>query len=221
MTIAQIMLVDDHPLLRKGLAQLISLEDQLNVASEASSGEEALSLVLTSNIKPDLILLDLDMKGMNGLETLCAFREANVNSKIVIFSVSDNEADVLQALKFGADGYLLKDSEPEDVIQHIAKAIKGELVLSPPLAQIVARSVQQHTTAPSKIGQLTRREIEILRHLAKGKSNKVIAKALGITEATVKVHIKNLLKKLSLRTRVEAAIWALENKVVSNSLFKD
>jgi len=213
MNVAKIMLVDDHPLLRKGLAQLISLEDHLQVICEASSGEEALSLVNDPSCQPDLILLDLDMKGMNGLDTLSALRQANIQCKVVMFTVSDNETDVLQALKFGADGYLLKDSEPEDVISNISKAINGELVLSAPLSQIVARSLQQRPTAASAIGKLTKRETQILRHIALGKSNKVIGRELDIAEATVKVHIKNLLKKLGLRTRVEAAIWAVENKL--------
>jgi len=205
------MLVDDHPLLRKGLAQLISLEDKLEVKCEASSGEEAIALATTCS--PDLILLDLDMKGMNGLDTLHQLRQAKITSKIVMFTVSDNETDVLQALKFGADGYLLKDSEPEEVIDKISKAIEGELVLSAPLTQIVARSIQQSSSTPSIFEKLTKREVEILRHITRGDSNKVIGKVLGITEATVKVHIKNLLKKLSLRTRVEAAVWAVRNKV--------
>lgn len=205
------MLVDDHPLLRKGLAQLISLEDHLTVSCEASSGEEALSLAATC--LPDLILIDLNMKGMNGLDTLRCLRQAKITSKIVMFTVSDNETDVLQALKFGADGYLLKDSEPEEVIEKISKAIDGELVLSAPLTQIIARSIQQSSSTSSIFEKLTKREVEILRHITRGDSNKVIGKALGITEATVKVHIKNLLKKLSLRTRVEAAVWAVRNKI--------
>jgi len=213
MSVANIMLVDDHPLLRKGLAQLISLENHLQVSCEASSGEEALSLISSTDCPPDLILLDLDMKGMNGLETLNALRQANIQCKIVMFTVSDHETDVLQALKFGADGYLLKDSEPEEVISNISKAINGELVLSAPLSQIVARSLQQRPSTASAIEKLTKREVEILRHIAQGESNKVIARKLNIAEATVKVHIKNLLKKLSLRTRVEAAIWAVENKL--------
>ena len=213
MNVANIMLVDDHPLLRKGLAQLISLEDHLQVTCEASSGEEALSVLNERHCQPDLILLDLDMKGMNGLDTLSALRQANIHCKVVMFTVSDSETDVLQALKLGADGYLLKDSEPEEVISNISKAINGELVLSAPLSQIVARSLQQQPTVASAIEKLTKREIEIIRHIAQGESNKVIARELNIAEATVKVHIKNLLKKLSLRTRVEAAIWAVENKL--------
>jgi len=211
MQTASIMLVDDHPLLRKGLAQLISLEDHLEVVCEASSGEEAISLA--PNCLPNLILLDLDMKGINGLDTLRALRQKNIKSKIVMFTVSDNETDVLQALKFGADGYLLKDAEPEETIEQICKAINGELVLSTSLTQIVAKSLRQSDNSISLFEKLTKREVEILRHITRGNSNKVIGNSLGITEATVKVHIKNLLKKLSLRTRVEAAVWAVENKI--------
>ncbi len=211
MKIATIMLVDDHPLLRKGLAQLISLEEHLEVICETNSGEKAIPLALAN--KPDLILLDLNMKGMNGLDTLRAFKEAKIKSKIIMFTVSDNETDLLQALKFGVDGYLLKDSEPEEIIEQISKAVKGELVLSAPLTQIVARSLQPSSGASSLIEKLTKRELEILKQIAHGDSNKVIGNNLGITEATVKVHVKSLLKKLSLRTRVEAAVWAVESKI--------
>ena len=150
---------------------------------------------------------------MNGLDTLRGLRQAKIRSKIVMFTVSDNETDVLQALKFGADGYLLKDSEPEEIIEKISKAIDGELVLSDPLTQTIARSIQQSSSTSSIFEKLTKREVEILRHITRGDSNKVIGNVLGITEATVKVHIKNLLKKLSLRTRVEAAVWAVRNKI--------
>jgi len=207
---ATLILVDDHPMLRKGVAQLISLEDNLDVVAEASSGEEAISL--TVKYQPDLILLDLNMKGLSGIDTLIALKRAEVSAKVIIFSVSDNKTDVVQALKFGADGYLLKDSEPEELIEKINKALSGELVLSEPLAQIVARSLQSGNDA-NPIDKLTQREFEILRSIAGGNSNKVIAKKLGITEGTVKVHVKNMLRKLGLKTRVEAAVWAVERNI--------
>ncbi len=205
---SKIMLVDDHPMLRKGVAQLITLEDNLEVVAEANNGEEAITLAIQSH--PDLILLDLNMKGLSGIDTLNALKRAGVTSKVVIFSVSDNETDVLQALKFGANGYLLKDSEPEELIEKINLAIKGELVISSPLTQILVRSLQSDA---NPIEKLTLREIEIIKQIASGKSNKVIANTLGITEGTVKVHVKNMLKKLKLKTRVEAAVWAVENKI--------
>ncbi len=208
---SNILLVDDHPMLRKGLAQLISLEDNLTVIGEANSGEEAITLAI--KLQPDLTLLDLNMKGLSGIDTLNALKRADVGGKVVIFSVSDSENDVLQALKFNADGYLLKDSEPEELIEKINLAIAGELVISSPLTQILARSLRPSTTKKASIESLTSRELENLKLIASGKSNKNIAHKLGITEATVKVHVKNLLKKLGLKSRVEAAIWAVENNI--------
>jgi two-component system nitrate/nitrite response regulator NarL len=209
----QILLVDDHPMLRKGVAQLISLEENLTVSAEASSGEEAIALAIKNPV--DLILLDLNMKGLSGIDTLSALKRADVQSKIVIFSVSDNEADVLQALKFNADGYLLKDSEPEELIAKINLALKGEFVISEPLTQILVRSLRSKPQKNSLLESLTQRELENLKLIANGKSNKDIANKLGITEATVKVHVKNLLKKLSLKSRVEAALWAVEHKIIN------
>jgi two-component system, NarL family, nitrate/nitrite response regulator NarL len=210
MTKSSILLVDDHPMLRNGVAQLISLEDNLEVVAQANTGEEAISEAL--KFDPDLILLDLNMKGMSGIDTLIALKRAEVSAKVVIFSVSDNKTDVVQSLKFGADGYLLKDSEPEELINKVNKALQGEMVLSDPLTQIVARSLQANSNA-NPIESLTQREFEILRSIAAGNSNKVIAKNLGITEGTVKVHVKNMLRKLGLKTRVEAAVWAVEQNV--------
>jgi len=208
---ASILLVDDHPMLRKGVAQLISLEDNLVVVAEASSGDEAISFAIKHT--PDLILLDLNMKGLSGIDTLIALKRAEVTSKIVIFSVSDSESDVLQAIKFAADGYLLKDSEPEELIEKINHAIAGEFVISSPLTQILARSLRPASKNSSPLKSLTQRELENLKLIAAGKSNKDIASKLGITEATVKVHVKNLLKKLGLKSRVEAAVWAIEHKI--------
>ncbi len=205
-----IILVDDHPMLRKGVAQLISLENTLEVVAEANTGEEGIALAI--QYKPDLILLDLNMKGLSGIDTLHALKQADIDSKVVMFTVSDNEVDVLQALKYGADGYLLKDSEPEELIEKIHQALSGEMIISSPLTQILVRSLQ-NPEKKSPIDKLTLREVEILKHIAEGKSNKAIAISLNITEGTVKVHVKNMLKKLSLKTRVEAAVWAVEQKI--------
>ncbi len=207
----QILLVDDHPMLRKGVAQLLELEDNLNVIAEASNGEEAIRLSL--EFQPDIILLDLNMKGMSGIETLSALKRSGVTAKIIIFSVSDNESDVLQAIKYGASGYLLKDEEPEAFIKNINKAVEGDIVLSLPLTQILVRAMQTSDKNENRLSLLTPREMDILKALAKGMSNKLIAIELSITESTVKVHVKNLLKKLKLKTRVEAAVWAVENKI--------
>lgn len=209
---SRILLVDDHPLLRKGVAQLINMEPDLSVIAEASNGEQAIQEAIRH--QPDLILLDLNMKGMNGIDTLQALKKADVTSNIVVFTVSDSEEDVTRALKFGADGYILKDSEPEVLLEFIRRAARGEMVLSQQLTQILA-SALKNESSPEKtmLNQLTDRELEILKLISLGDSNKIIARKLDITEGTVKVHVKHLLRKMGLKSRVEAAVWAVEYQV--------
>lgn len=208
---ASVMLVDDHPLLRKGLRQLISLSDHLEVVAEASSGAEALQL--GTELDPDLILLDLNMQHMNGLETLSKLRDQGVTSRIVMLTVSDADEDVLEAISRGADGYLLKDMEPEQLLEQIERALEGKMVLSEAVTQVLAQAIRKpKKNATAELDNLTVREREILELIAKGMSNKVIARELDISDGTVKVHVKNLLKKLGLRSRVEAAVWMINQK---------
>lgn len=209
--IASIMLVDDHPLLRKGLHQLINMIPDTEVVAEAGSGEEALRLGV--DLDPDLILLDLNMQHMNGLETLSNLRKAGVTSRIVMLTVSDAEEDVLEAITRGADGYLLKDMEPEELRVQIQSALQGKMVMSEAATKVLATAIRkpQVSTSPSASG-LTGREREILELIAKGMSNKLIARELGLSDGTVKVHVKHLLKKLGLRSRVEAAVWMANKK---------
>lgn len=214
---ASIMLVDDHPLLRKGLQQLIDLSDDLRIVAQAGSGEEALQL--GTELDPDLILLDLNMQGMDGMETLKRLREQGVNSRIVMLTVSDSDEDVLEAISRGADGYLLKDMEPEELLEQIEKALSGKMVLSESVTRVLANAIRQPTHQPrqdaGKLDGLTGREREILNLIAKGLSNKLIARELDISDGTVKVHVKHLLKKLGLRSRVEAAVWMINHHKAS------
>lgn len=206
-----VLLVDDHPLLRKGVRQLLELEDDIEVIGEAANGAEA--VLQAVDLEPDLILLDLSMKGMDGIETLIALRDASVDSRIVVFTVSDERSDVVSALKSGADGYLLKDTEPEELVDSIRLACSGKLVLSDQLAEVLALAFRDGKKSPGPdLDSLTRRELQILRYVAEGLSNKLIGRKLDIAESTVKVHVKHLLKKLGLRSRVEAAIWMVEQK---------
>jgi two-component system nitrate/nitrite response regulator NarL len=208
-----IVLVDDHPMMRKGIRQLIEIQDGLEVVAEAGSGEEALEMAHQHN--PDVILMDLNMKGMDGIQTVAALRQKGINACILMITVSDNDSDVIAALRAGADGYLLKDVEPEELLQAIVSAERGQLKLSPQLTQALARNIRQQTnTAAAAVSQLTGRELEILGLIAAGSANKHIARDLGISEATVKVHVKHLLKKLNFRSRVEAAVWAVSNHIV-------
>lgn len=201
-----IMMVDDHPLLRKGLRQLLDFEDELQVIAEASSGAEALKLAEEHD--PDLITLDLNMQGMDGLETLRALRTQGVSARILMLTVSDNDEDVLEAIRSGADGYLLKDMEPDDLIDKIKEATLGKMVMSEKLTEILATALRKPDKKGTNVlSSLTSRELEILKLIAKGLSNKLIARELDISDGTVKVHVKHLLKKLNLKSRVEAAVW--------------
>ena len=205
-TKSTVLLVDDHPLLRKGVSQLLELEDDIEVIGEASSGKDAICQAL--ELAPDLILLDLSMKGMDGIETLGALRDAGVDSRIVVFTVSDDRIDVVSALKSGADGYLLKDTEPEELVDSIRRACSGKIVLSEQLAEVLAMSLRNGRKQQGPdLTSLTRRELQIVKYIAEGLSNKLIGRKLDIAESTVKVHVKHLLKKLGLRSRVEAAVW--------------
>jgi two-component system nitrate/nitrite response regulator NarL len=206
----RIVIVDDHPLMRRGMRQLIEMQEGLEVVAEASSGEEALAMVEAH--EPDMILMDLNMKGMDGIQTTEALRSRGVASCIVMVTVSDNDSDVIAALRAGADGYLLKDLEPEDLLDALLQAERGQLVLSPQLTRILASTLREEKPDRKKLtAQLTGRERQILGMIATGSTNKLIARELGIADATVKVHVKNLLKKLKLRSRVEAAVWAVSN----------
>ncbi|SFM69286.1 two-component system response regulator NarL [Marinobacter zhejiangensis] len=207
---ASILLIDDHPLLRQGIKQLVELEDDMQIAGEASNALDGIALAL--DLEPDLILLDLNMPEINGIETLKRLRAENVSSRIVIFTVSDHEDDVVAALRAGADGYLLKDMEPEDLVPQLRQAATGRMAISDRLTALLAQALrdQKPETEKADYNSLTPREKDILKLIADGLSNKMIGRRLDISDGTVKVHVKHLLKKLKLRSRVEVAVWAVE-----------
>lgn len=158
---ATILLIDDHPMLRTGVKQLISMAPDIQVIGEASNGAQGIELA--ESLDPDLILLDLNMPGMNGLETLDKLREKSLSGRVVVFSVSNHEEDVVTALKRGADGYLLKDMEPEDLLKALQQAAAGEMVLSEALTPVLAASLRANrATSDRDISQLTPRERDIL-----------------------------------------------------------
>jgi two-component system nitrate/nitrite response regulator NarL len=194
-------------MMRRGIRQLIELESDLCVVGEANNGEEAIALV--AQLNPELVLLDNNMPQLNGVETLKRLREQHYDGKVLLFTVSDAEHDVRDAMRFGADGYLLKDMEPELLIIRLREALQGALVVSPALTTVLAQALRAPQGASSL--DLTDRERQVLKMIAGGLSNKMIGNKLGITEGTVKVHVKNLLHKLGLRSRVEAAVWSMEH----------
>src|SRR3990167_6186873 len=204
----RILIIDDHPLFRKGVAQLIAMAPHLEVVGEVSNGEQGVAIAKA--LEPDLVLLDLHMTGMGGIETLRAIRDADLDCRVVILTVSDSADDLVAAIRSGADGYLLKDMEPEDLLKAIDEALNGRTVIGERLNGLLARAIREEATAKQRdTATLTDREKEILQGLAQGLSNKLVARNLDITEATVKVHVKNLLKKLGFHSRLEAAVWAV------------
>ncbi|MEI6897347.1 MAG: two-component system response regulator NarL [Psychromonas sp.] len=203
----RVMIVDDHPLMRKGIQQLLSINPKFHVVAEATNGIEAVSYA--KKVYPDLILLDYNMQGISGLETLKALRKDNCIAKIIILTVSDNKQDVIAMINQGADGYLLKDSQPELLLKNISTVLSGKLVVTDKLTEFL-NELDDDDNIREKLANLTNREQQIIAEVAKGFSNKEISESLHISEGTVKVHVKSLLKKLVLKSRVEAAVLYLQ-----------
>lgn len=198
-----VLVVDDHPLLRRGICQLITSDGDFTLFGEAGTGLDALTAL--SNSEPDIILLDLNMKGMSGLDTLNAMRQEGITARIVILTVSDAKQDVIRLLRAGADGYLLKDTEPEILLEQLKNAMLGHRVLSKEVEDYMYE-LKESADDNQWIESLTPRELQILQELAEGKSNRVISEDLHISEGTVKVHVKNLLRKANAKSRTEMAV---------------
>jgi two-component system nitrate/nitrite response regulator NarL len=202
-----ILVVDDHPLFRKGVVQLLAMDPAFEVVGEA--GDYANAVRLASEKEPDLTLLDLNLKGSGGLEILATLKEEDPSRRVVMLTVSDAPEDLMAAIRAGADGYLLKDTEPEVLLERVRAALEGRTVISDALTEALAGALRHEArSAKRDVRDLTERELAVLQCIAGGQSNKVIARNLSITEGTVKVHVKHVLKKLGFRSRVEAAVWA-------------
>ena len=207
------LLIDDHALVRKGIEGLLRSRG-VEVIASVGSGEEGVRRAL--ELTPDIVLLDVKMPGMNGIETLTRLRENGVSAPVLMLTMSSEEADLGAALRAGAQGYLLKDMEPEELVPALEAALRGENVVAKELLGTLTRIVRGNAGAetarqPASFAELTRRELEILEHVAKGLSNKVIANALDITDGTVKLHVKAILRKLGVDSRVKAAVIAVEH----------
>jgi two-component system nitrate/nitrite response regulator NarL len=206
-----IVLVDDHSLCRNGLTDLLEHRGGMRVA--ASTGDAERVVPLLREHRPDLVVLDLRMPQTDGLSLLRRIRAEGVDTPALILTMSDAQDDLAAALRAGVKGYLLKDMEPEDVIASIARAARGELAVAPALTLKLAQMLQAGTPGGERkdlLGTLTEREREILEHLSRGESNKTIARALDISHDTVKLHVRHILAKLNLSSRVEAAVFAVE-----------
>lgn len=208
----QVLIVDDHPLARKAVKSLLASDPSFVLVGEATSGEEALSVC--EELQPDLVLMDIHMPGMNGLEATREIKQRHPQTKVVILSVSDDIADLFTAIQFGAQGYLLKNMDPDDWVTYLHALIDGTADVSRELAGRLFYQFRE-TDNPDQPNPdtLTPREREILRHVAEGKTNKELAEVLSISENTVKNHMKNLLKKLYLENRVQLASYAVKHGI--------
>lgn len=202
----KILLIDDHPLMRQGIRQILELEDNFMIVGEASNGTDGISIALDKN--PDLIILDLNMKGISGLDTLRALRKHGIDSRIIVLTVSDEQSDIFALMDAGVDGYLLKDSDTAELVENIRKVAQGETVLS----ESVKQHLLERRPENDPLSVLTDRERDVLQWIATGMSNKQIASQLFISEETVKVHIRNLLRKLNVHSRVAATVLYLEQQ---------
>lgn len=218
----RVLVVDDHTLFRRGLIALLSQDNRFLVGCEAADMGEALRCVAKQ--LPDIILLDNHMPGVRGIDGIPSLKEAAPTARILMLTVSENEEDLVNALRAGADGYLLKTTEAGQLTDSIIKVLTGESVVSPEMtSKLVAalRNLPQARPAPAEseeaadaahlFDDLSVREREILQQIAQGVSNKVIGRNLDIAETTVKNHVQHILRKLNLTSRVQAAVFAVQN----------
>jgi two-component system nitrate/nitrite response regulator NarL len=211
----RVVLVDDHTLFRKGLAELLEHSGAVKVVGITGSADEARRLLREQ--QPDVVMMDLNMPARDGISLLRDLRAEDINVPTLFLTVSNAESDLAAALRAGARGYLLKDMEPDDVVDAVRRAARGETVVAPAMtAQLVNLVDAKRNTPESLLNQLTGREREILQHLARGESNKAIARALNISQETVKLHVRHVLAKLNLSSRVEAAVFAVERKLAED-----
>ena len=209
----KIILIDDHTLFRSGIKALLSRQSDFEVIGEAADGFTGIKLV--EQMRPDIVLLDLDMPVMNGRETLAQILSSNPQQTVVMLTVSEDNDDLTECMRIGARGFLLKNINADFLLDSIRKAVDGDNVFSPEMTTRLVQSLISPASprADHLLSTLTPREMEILGYLAAGHSNKVIARHLDLAESTVKVHVQNLLRKLNLSSRVQAAVYAVQHKV--------
>lgn len=208
----RVLLVDDHTLFRSGLETLLDRHG-IEVIATAGNGREG--FFMAQELQPDVLLLDMRMPEMSGLEVLSGLRAVGFKKPIVMLTTSNEEQDLVKCLRSGASGYLLKDMEPAELVNALRGIMEGKTIVAPELTAVLARVVmsdgeQNEPKEVNPFADLTPRELEILCLLAEGQSNKVIARNLGISDGTVKLHVKAILRKLDVHSRVEAAVMAVE-----------
>lgn len=208
----RIIITDDHALIREGLKQLLEFDGDISVIEEAANGEECIEKVVRYN--PDVLLLDINMPKKNGIEVLENIRDRGLNQKVIILTVHNEVEYMLKAMDLGVNGYILKDSCSSEIKQAIYTVMKGEVFIQKELVPILNSKLLKRDIDKEKIKSLTNRELEILKLVSHGQSNKDLASALNISERTVKNHLSSLFKKIDVEDRTQAAVFAIKNDLV-------
>lgn len=213
MDIINVMLVEDHSMIREGLKQLLELEEDIRVIAGFPDGTMAIDHYLA--IKPDIVLMDINMPVMNGLEALEKIKQIDESAKIIMLTFHQDREYLFKALDLGARGYILKDAESKVLIDAIRMVYTGQTYIQPSMAKELVTEFKRMKNASQDDphGQLTERELEVLRQLTKGLLNKEIASVLFISEKTVKNHISSIFRKLDVQDRTQAAVYAIKNKI--------
>ncbi|MBG9589773.1 response regulator [Cytobacillus firmus] len=208
----KVLIADDHHVVRRGLVFFLKTQPEIEIIGEAKNGHEAVEMMQT--LQPDVVLMDLDMPVMNGIEATRQIKLNYPDVKIMILTSFSDQDHVIPAIEAGASGYQLKDIEPDILVQAIIQLMKGENQLHPKAtSHLLTHLTNKNSTERQPLEELTKRELEVLREIAKGKSNKEIASSLFITEKTVKTHVSNLLSKLELADRTQAALYAVRHGI--------
>ncbi len=209
----ELMIIDDHSMVREGLKQLLELDENLKVISEAADGIEGLKKLET--VKPDVLLLDINLPNMNGLEMLKVMRERRMDVKVLILTIHNEIDYLMKAVEIGCNGYVLKDSDSNLLKKAIYSIYNGEDFIQPSLTPALNAGLAGKATMDEKVNELTRREVEVLKLIAEGLFNKEIAAKLDISERTVKNHVSNIFKKIDVSDRTQAAVFAIKNNLVN------
>ena len=208
----EIIIADDHMMIREGLKQLLELDGTIKVIAEANDGEECLNL-LNKKIHPNILLLDINMPKKNGIEVLEYIKQNKIPVKVLILTVHNEVEYLLKAVDIGIDGYLLKDSSYDELKEAIDVIISGNTYIQPSLLPALNESMEDYALDKEKIEWLTKRELDVLRLISKGCSNKKISDELTISERTVKNHISHIFRKIDVQDRTQAAVFAIRNKI--------
>lgn len=211
--VIRILVADDHAIVRKGVCALLATEPGIEVVGEACDGREAITEAL--KLDPDVILMDLVMPGVDGLEATRKITDSQPEARVLVLTSFAGDDKVFPAIKAGALGYLLKDSGPEELVQAIRRVFCGESALDPTIARRVLQELSSPTGRGPEAGSLTEREVEVLRLVAQGQANREVAERLAISEATVRTHMSSILAKLKVSSRTQAALYALREGLAS------